>query len=159
MKRAAIIALCCLIASGVASTASPNGLRSDTTLDLCALRSSIQQAVVARTNAFPSNRLSFSFPAHVSITSSLRARTIVSAICDLPAFPGPRKCAVDFGVTYLVRFFGPNLRVAIDPFGCQTLSGAGPVRWAARSPGFWRALGRQIGMPAANLKTFQGRKS
>src|SRR5437870_2602165 len=110
MKHAAVIALCCLGAAGVASTASPGRSRWDTTLDLCAVRSSIQQAVVARRNAFPGNRLSFTFPAHVSITSRLRARTIASAICALPVFPDrAHSCPVDLGVTYLVRFVGPNL--------------------------------------------------
>jgi hypothetical protein len=159
MKHAVIIALCCLATAGVASTASPSGLKSETTLDLCAVRSSIKEAVVARKNALSSNRLSFTFPAHVVITSRLRARTIASAICGVPSYPGARRCPVDLGVTYLVRFLGPNLRVTIDPYGCQTISGAGPVRWAALSPGFWRTLGRQMGMPAATSKTFQGRRS
>jgi hypothetical protein len=160
MRHAAVIALCCLVAAGVASTASPGGSRSDTTLDLCAVRSSIQEAVVARTNAFPGNGLRFTFPAHVSITSRLRARTLASAVCGLPPLPTPApKCPADLGVTYLVRFLGPNLRVSIRPYGCEVVSGAGPDRWAAPSPGFWRTLGRQMGMPTATLKTFQGRKS
>jgi hypothetical protein len=159
MKRYAIIALCCLLTVGVAATASAVDSTSASTLNLCAVGSSIQQAVVARTNVFPSNRLSFTFPAHVSITSKLRARTIASAICELPRFPDRPRCPNDLGVTYLVRFLGPNLRVSIDPYGCQTISGAGPRRWAALSPSFWHTLGRQMGIPDATLKTFQGHKS
>ena len=160
MKRLAVIGLCCLFGVGITSMASPSGSRSDATLDLCAVRSSIQQAVVVRTNAFPSNSLRFTFPAHVSITSKLRARTLASAVCGLQSLPTPApKCPADRGVTYLVRFVGPNLRVSIRPYGCEFVSGAGPDRWVVFSPGFWRTLGRQMGMPTANLKTFQGRRS
>jgi hypothetical protein len=155
MKRPAIVALCCVVAAGVASTASPVASRSDTTLDLCAVRASIQSAAVLRSSSLGGR--SFTFPAHVSIPSKLRARAIASAVCGLPPFPSRPRCPADYGVRYLVRFSGPNLRVSIDPSGCETVTGAGAVRWVATSPGFWRTLGHEMGLPAANSSTFRGR--
>jgi hypothetical protein len=157
MKPSAIVAaLCCLVAGGVASTTEPARARSDAASDFCAVRDSIQAANVMRTS--PLGSRSFTFPARVSIATMTRARAIASAVCALPAFPGARHCPADYGIRYLVRFREANLRVSIDPSGCQTVSGAGPLRWATPAPSFWRTVGRAMGMPAASLSTFRGRK-
>jgi hypothetical protein len=157
IKPSVIVAgMCCLVAGGVVSTAGMARARSDAANDFCAIRESIESANVMRTSALGSR--SFTFPARVSIASKVRARAIASAICGLPSFPGARHCPADYGIGYLVRFRGPNLRVSIDPSGCQTVSGAGPLRWAVTAPSFWRTLGRAMGMPAASRTTFGGRK-
>jgi hypothetical protein len=66
---------------------------------------------------------------------------------------------MDAFLRYEVSFAGAAGRVSVDPFGCQVVSGAGPVRWAGRSPSFWRTLGAMLGKPNASSTTFQGQEA
>jgi hypothetical protein len=52
-------------------------------------------------------------------------------------------CPADTFATYVLVFSvgGKKLApVSADPAGCQEMRGAGQVRTAARSPGFWGTL-------------------
>ena len=46
--------------------------------------------------------------------------------------------------------------VTAEATGCEQVTGAGPVRQAARSAGFWRALGRAMDLVAPGPLIFQG---
>jgi hypothetical protein len=102
----------------------------------------------------------FAFPNRVSVTKAPRARAIAAAVCGFPRLPRGRLCPVDLFVRYVIDFSGRQgrrWRVTLDPYGCQTVSGAGPTRWAALRPRFWREVGSDLGVKGATLKTFQGR--
>jgi hypothetical protein len=100
----------------------------------------------------------FRFPARVSITNASRARTVATAACRLPHFPpGVVNCPADVTLRYQLQFGTSDrrqLRAIADPFGCQSVTGAGPIRRADST--FWRALGRAVGVTNATDATFTG---
>jgi hypothetical protein len=68
-------------------------------------------------------------------------------------------CPLDLRVLYRLSFTadGRTLRpVTLDASGCEEVSGLGRVRWAARSPHFWHALGKAAGLRHATFQTFAG---
>jgi hypothetical protein len=115
---------------------------------------------VTRSGSGPGGQRAYAFPVHVTVASRADARAVATAICALPRLSGGLHCPADFTLSYAIRFNSSRTNVGpvrLDPFGCQTVAGAGPVRWAARSPALWRTLGRAIGIPTATVVTFQGR--
>ena len=123
---------------------------------LCANLASIEQATVTRVNLLHNKYGPFEFPARVSVTSPVLARSLASAVCGLPRFPaGVFACPMDLGLRYRVQFNGQVGPVTIDPAGCETVSGAGPVRRA--SSGFWPKFGRVLGLKKTTDATFRGR--
>jgi hypothetical protein len=123
----------------------------------CSRFGSIERASVTRLITLHNKYAPFEFPARVQITSPARARLLATAICELPRFPSGVvfSCPADLGVIYRVRF-GDEGRVSIDPGGCENVTGAGSVRWAARSPRFWPEFGRALGLRGATRATFAG---
>jgi hypothetical protein len=141
------------------STASPGGIipggpRSSGGSDLCSKQASVTRLVVSRVSALPQNHLHFAFPAGTTVRSPARARAVAAAVCGLPAMPrGPMSCPADWGLSYRLSFAAGTRSfpvVTAAAGGCAAVSGAGPVRWTVRSPGFWTVLAHAMGVSAAS---------
>jgi hypothetical protein len=95
-------------------------------------------------------------PGQVVVTSPARAREVARALCALPLMPhGVLNCPAMYpGTSYELLFTADGRRfapVTIDATGCETVTGAGPVR-RALDPGFWRVLSVAAGItPAGRL--------
>jgi hypothetical protein len=103
----------------------------------------------------------YAFPDHVVSNDRSHIKNFVQALCHLPAVPkGTTACPNDTGVRYTLRFGREAIvRVSsavIDPGGCRTVAGAGPLRWAINRPGFWTVFGAAIGLHNATNSTFIG---
>ena len=142
-----------------ASTASPAGAASPASTGtagdaaLCTDQAAVTRLVVSRVTALPQNHLHFAFPAAITVASPGRARAVAAAVCGLP--PMPRvvtNCPADLGVSYRLSFAAGSTSfpvVTASAGGCSGVAGAGPVRSAGRSPGFWAVLARAMGISAA----------
>ena len=132
--------------AGPGSTGTPGAA-------LCSDQAAVTRLVVGRVSALPQNHLHFAFPAAITVASPGRARAVAAAVCGLP--PMPRvvmNCPADFGVSYRLSFAAGSTTfpvVTASAGGCSGVAGAGPVRSAARSPGFWAVLARAMGVSAA----------
>jgi hypothetical protein len=126
-------------------------------LSFCLRGSAVERAQVRRVGNPPSSRWTFGVPARVSISKRARARSLAAAVCALPPVPIGLRCLVDFSLRYAVSFTGDRAIVCIDPFGCQTVSGVGANRWAARTPAFSRAFASAVGLRGlAPVTAFRG---
>jgi hypothetical protein len=142
-----------------ASAASPAGVPSPGSASgaaLCSGQATVTRLMVSRAVALPQNHLRFAFPAAVTVASPGRARAVAAAICGL--LPMPRmvmSCPADLGVRYRLSFAADSASfpvVTASAGGCSGVAGAGPVRSAARSPGFWAVLARAMGISAPALR-------
>jgi len=119
----------------------------------------LDRVVVRRTDAFPQNHLQFSFPAVVNVSQALSVRVVANALCALPKMPpGIFDCPADFGIAYDLTFSAGGqgfATVSLKPAGCEMVHGLGPTRWIIRTPGFWRVLGKAMGLEATR-NTFAG---
>jgi hypothetical protein len=114
---------------------------------LCADPAGVGRVVVFRTsNLHDMIRPRRPVPRVLSRASGVRARALAEAVCALPKLPpGPLGCPAQFLSHYVLVFTAGHRRfpaVTVQPTGCQTVSGLGRVRWAARTPSFWAALDR-----------------
>jgi hypothetical protein len=105
--------------------------------------------------------LEIAFPEQVGVASPARAQAVARALCALPVFPsGVFHCpALFYGTTYLLDFTANGRRlpaVTIEATGCEAVTGVGPARWAATSPGFWRALARAADLSPPGRSVFAG---
>ncbi len=120
---------------------------------LCPDRAAVTRLVVSRVNALPQNHLHFAFPAAITVASPARARAVAAAVCGLPAMPRVvMNCPADLGVSYRLSFAAGSTTfpvVTASAGGCSGVAGAGPVRSAGRSPGFWAVLARAMGISGA----------
>ena len=136
-----------------ASTASPASSGTAGGAALCANPASVTRLVVSRVTALPQNHLHFAFPAGVTVSSPARARAVAEAVCGLPEMPhGPMSCPADLGLGYRLSFAAGTRSfpvVTATAGGCGTVTGAGPARWTARSPGFWTVLAHAMGVSTA----------
>jgi hypothetical protein len=163
----AVLAAAC--GSQVATTSSPASAASPASASpasdgaggsagLCSDPASVTRLVVSRVTALPQNHLHFAFPAGVTVSSPARARAVARAVCGLPLMPrGPMSCPADLGLSYRLSFAAGSRSfpvVTIMTGGCAVVKGAGPVRWTARSPGFWAVLAHAMGL--ANRTALQG---
>jgi hypothetical protein len=145
-------------AAGAPGRSGEGGARSS---PACASTGSTQAAVVVRSAESSIDQIRFSFPATLRIDNADRARQALSVLCSLPPMPkGVFHCPEDLAIAYLFRFSlrsGGEVVARLDPTGCETVSGLGPLRWMAREPpAFWRALGSALGLPDATRSTFAG---
>jgi hypothetical protein len=129
----------------------PASTPAATAAGLCAAVSEVDSLTVIRDVAFPGNHLRFRFPSRVTTDHPQQAQAVARAVCALPQMPrGTIACPADLGVSYRLGFAAGGQRfgvVTVDAGGCQQVSGAGPVRWLLRSPGFWTVLERATGVP------------
>jgi hypothetical protein len=129
---------------------------------LCASTSTVTRLVVLRSRLI--NRIQvmhFPFPPQVIVTNAAHARAVAAALCALPKMPGGLiNCPIQIlGTTYRLTFTvagKPLPVVTVQATGCQTVTGMGPVRRVATTPGFWRVLGNAIGLFGAGPPVFSG---
>ena len=153
---AAAAGLACAALAGCAGAAAGTGK----TPAVCAQAGSITRLVIHRVNGLPQNHERFSFPALITVTNPSRAQSVARALCALPAMPsGTYACPADWAITYRLAFATEARRFApitAEISGCQDVYGLGPVRWTARSPGFWHTLAQAAGITPADEAVFGG---
>jgi len=103
------------------------------------------------------------FPNQVTVSSPDSARSVARAVCALPSMPhGVINCPALFPwTTYQLRFTvdgRPLPAVTIEATGCEAVTGAGPVRRADTSPGFWRVLAMAGDVTPPGRSAFSGRQ-
>lgn len=144
-----------------AALLAPSALAAPTATPafVCAAISHVTGAAVDRSGS-PLGPRTLSLPSRVRVLDASRAKALARLVCSLPRFPsGVIVCAADASLRYEVTFTGAGGRADIDPYGCQTVSGAGPPRWAARAHGFWPRLGALLGLGKTDLGSFRGRRA
>lgn len=156
---------CALTLSGATSgcgedlTLTENGNQPGSPPNICKHIRDARALSVARSS--PLGQHEFPFPSTTKIENVSAITGLASAICSLPtASKRLRSCPGDTGVRYALQFLTKNgtvLNVEIDASGCQDVTGAGAVRTAGTSEGFWRALGDAMNMERADIHTFAGR--
>jgi hypothetical protein len=163
MRARAPLALAAVLACGaLAGCASADAAKASPPAGsaLCAGTGHIDGLAISRINGLPQNHETFTFPARIKITGAGRARTLARTLCELPAMPpGTFSCPADWGITYRLAFSAGDRRfapVTVGASGCQTVSGLSPVRWIARSPGFWTTLAIEAHITPASDATFTG---
>ena len=137
-------------AAGAASQSAAAARATPAHLVLCADPAAASRVVISRTMVTRQIQPLKSLPpAQVSVAAGNPARSLARALCALPRMPkGTFSCpALLFGhVTLTFTVAGRRLpAVTIQPTGCQSVTGLGPVRWVAKSPGFWAVLARAAG--------------
>lgn len=100
-------------------------------------------------------------PATAAVGSPDEVRAVARALCALPVMPkAVFHCPAEYtGTTYRLNFTagGQRLRpVELQATGCETVTGLGPVRWAAESPGFWPVLSGAVGITPPGSSGFSG---
>ncbi len=146
--------------ASAASSATPKTTAGQ--IPLCASISQITRLTVIRTRSF--NRiqeLHFPFPPRVIVTNVAAARSVAEAVCALPRMPeGIKNCPMELlGTSYQLTFTAAGRAlplVTAEATGCEQVTGAGPVRQATSSTGFWQALGRAMDLVAPGPPVFRG---
>jgi hypothetical protein len=128
---------------------------------LCRDTASVTGLEITRNHVARVPQLQIAFPDQVSVATPAHARAVARALCALPAFPrGFMSCpALLAGTTYLLRFTADGRRlpaVTIEATGCEAVTGVGPVRRAATSPGFWRTLATAADVSPPGRSVFSG---
>ena len=127
-------------------------------LTLCQSVTHLDRLIVHRTNANPQLHLHFPFPSLVIVTNTTSVQDAAKALCALPRMPtGVYHCPADIGLDYHLTFSTANRgfpTILVPATGCQEVSGLGPTRWTARSPAFWKALGKAMGFAKATYASF-----
>jgi hypothetical protein len=146
--------------AGASLRASSAGAGAAAKPSLCGSIGSLDRLVVTRTN--PQKDFHFAFPASVTVPQAAAVRKVATALCALPVMPRGLHCPADWGITYHLAFFsrGPAVPVVdVDATGCQGVKGLGAVRWAARSPEFWKVLGAAMGLAHPDAALFAGSRT
>jgi hypothetical protein len=147
-----------------AGTPAPTGpasqVRSLAGGPLCANAGAVDRLTVSRVNAIPANHPHFAFPATVTVTDAVQARTAAQALCALRPEPGGvLACPADLGISYRLDFATSKRSlpaVTIRVGGCEGISGAGLTRSSMRTPAFWAVLGRAMGLTHPSHAAFAG---
>lgn len=86
----------------------------------------------------------------IVVSDPARARALARAVCGLSRMPsGVFHCPADLGGGYQLLFTAAGRRlpvVGIQTGGCEMVTGTGPVRWVARTPGFWTVFEKAVGI-------------
>lgn len=163
-----VAALCCAGAwaftatSSAGGTARPPGSDSGSVAApaLCGSVAGLDRLVVSRADASAKNHVHFAFPGVVTVTDVAAVRGVARALCALPKIPRTSfACPADWGVTYQLVFSARGRAfplVHADATGCQMVTGLGGARWTARSPQFWKTLGRAMGLAHPGQAVFAG---
>jgi hypothetical protein len=156
--------------TGATSAASPKASPSPSVspgaaavqVALCQHTATVTGLDIMRNHVIRVPQLQIAFPpGQITVATPARARAVARALCALPPFPrGVFNCpALTFGTTYLLRFTADGRRLAavsIEATGCEVVSGIGPARWAAKSPGFWRTLATAANVSPPGRTAFTG---
>jgi hypothetical protein len=168
-----VLASCGSVPASTTAASSGTAPRASATPSPSAGQAAAAEAVLCRDTASVSgleivrNRVSrvpvlqIAFPQQVSVATPARARAVARALCALPVFPpGIVNCpALLIGTTYLLGFAANGRRLpaaAIEATGCEAVSGVGPTRQAASSPGFWRTLASAANLRPPGRSAFTG---
>ncbi len=160
---AALIAGSLLVAaSGRSSATDPASAAGspDPAQTLCQAAPLLERLVVRRTDANPQLHLYFPFPPVVTLDKARSVQAAARSLCALPRMPkGVFHCPANLGIDYQLSFAATErsyAKVVVQATGCEQVSGIGPTRWVARTPGFWHELGMAMALPDANWATFAG---
>jgi hypothetical protein len=88
----------------------------------------------------------------ITISDPAAVRRLAGIICRLPKMPrGVISCPANVGGGYVLVFSAPGERyraVTLLASGCETVTGtgAGSIRWIARTPLFWQELAQLTGI-------------
>jgi hypothetical protein len=153
--------------TGAASAASPKATPSPsvspgaaaTQAALCRRTATVTGLEITHNHVMRVPQLQIAFSEQAVVVTAASARTVARAICGLPSLPhGILNCPnLTVGTTYLLRFTADGQRlpaVSIEATGCEIVSGVGPARWAAKSPGFWRTLATAANLSPPGRKAF-----
>jgi hypothetical protein len=160
--RIAAVALCLVAATGCQDAASsataPQPAQRAAPAAMCGRVSELERLDVQRRDAFPQNRIRFSFPAHVVVASPRPVRAAAESLCRLRTFPaGTISCPADRGIVYHLTFQDrvDTYRVVVTATGCPRSAGdVGAPRWV--TPQLWRTLGTAMGLPRPTRQSFAG---
>jgi hypothetical protein len=146
---------------GAASPGAASPGPTATQAALCQHTSSVTSLEIVRNQVVRVPVLQVAFPDQVTVTSPARAQAVARALCALPPMPrGVFNCpALLVGPTYQLRFTAGGRRlppVTIEATGCEVVTGVGPARWAATSPGFWRVLATAAHLRPPGWSAFGG---
>jgi hypothetical protein len=155
--------------TGGATAASPRASSSPsvspsaaaTQAALCRRTATVTRLVITRNHVMRVPQLQAGFPSQIIVASPARAQAAARAVCGLPSLPrGVFHCPnLTVGSTYLLHFTAGGRQlpaVSIEATGCEIVTGVGPVRWAAKSPGFWRALATAANVSPPGRTAFTG---
>jgi hypothetical protein len=155
--------------TGSATAASPKASPSPsvspstaaTQAALCQHTATVTGLEIMRNRVMRVPQLQAGLPGQVTVTSPASARAAARALCALPSLPrGVLHCPnLTVGSTYLLRFTADGRRlpaVSIEATGCEVVTGVGPGRWAAKSPGFWRTLATAANLSPPGRAAFTG---
>jgi hypothetical protein len=148
-------------ASVAGSSAAASAGATTTQVALCRHTASVTGLVIVRNQVVRVPVLQIAFPDQITVASPARARAVARALCGLPLMPrGIFNCPnLVAGTTYLLRFTAGGRRlpaVTIEATGCEVVTGIGPARRAATSPGFWRVLGTAAQVRPPGRSAFSG---
>jgi hypothetical protein len=142
----------------VACSATPGKLSGGS--GLCSDTNQVDGLTVKRDSALPHNHEHFNFAATVTVSATGKARSVASAVCELPQMPAkPIACGNDAGITYELTFTAKDMKlpaITLRASGCENVLGLGETRWALRSPEFWHVLGIAMGLKHPSQSTFAG---
>jgi hypothetical protein len=132
-----------------------------TQVALCRDTASVTGLKIVREQVARVPELQITFPNQVTVASPIRARAVARALCALPLMPrGIFNCPMlAVGTTYLLRFTAGGRQLAavtIEATGCEVVTGVGPARRAATSPGFWRVLATAAHLRPPGRSAFSG---
>jgi hypothetical protein len=157
----ALVAALGLCACGSASSIAPTTSRVNGAAYLCQVLPRVDRLIVTR--KVSGNQFHFTFRAVVTVTNAAAARRIASVACGLASAPkGAQACPVEFSIWYHLDFAVRGEKgmggesIAVNPTGCQTVTGLGAVRTTARRQDFYRLLGNALGLRNAGQSTFAG---
>ncbi len=147
----------------VSASSEPGARSSSRVVSLCSVEGAVTTLTIDRDAV--ANSEMFLFPSRVNVSNVSAVRSVARSLCALPFFPkSVMSCPMDFGVDYALHFSESTndgvLQVGVitlDVSGCQSVTGMGAVRWAARSASFWRVLGNAIGVKDATSLSFVGK--
>ncbi len=126
------------------STERAAAVRASAGVALCAAVQKVDRVVVS----VHASHFREILPRGITIRDLPRVRALAAMVCALPPVPPGLHCrAASVGALGLVFTAGSHgfHLVRIQPSGCRTVTGVGPVRWWSRSPQFGRLLGGMLG--------------
>jgi hypothetical protein len=169
LTRCAVVPISLIAALSLASSAGASSTSSATSPKkseayLCQVIPRVDRLIVTRDA--PGNQFRFTFPTVVTVTSAKLAREVATSACGLPQVThGVYYCPAEFAVSYKLDFvirgekgMGGEYLVA-NPTGCELVTGLVTARSTASRPGFYRLLGRAMGLQHAGRSTFAGSSS
>ncbi len=114
---------------------------------LCAAVPAVTRLVVSPVSALPQSHVHPAMVAGVTVRSTAQARAVAHAVCALPPWPSGMNCPANLGTGYRLSFAASQAAfpvVTAETSGCRNVIGAGRLRSAARTPGFWAILHRAM---------------